>query len=200
MKISNFSKNQINNKKIEKVDDIITILKIIEIKSDENKLKYIDLLIEKFSNFKDEDITEESFINLLEKTDQYAKEKKIELLKLLYKFGNHHQIYSKIFVIYSNDNNILNSLATESSTNLEINEFIELVKSLNEEKREPKKLFFDKLKERLITYKDFFEENEEDLKNLILLIELMKNQLIPDSEYLEKTKVILIDLYDNLSK
>ena len=71
---------------------------------------------------------------------------------------------------------------------------------MNEEKREPKKLFFEKLKERLITYKDFFEENEEDLKNLILLIELMKNQLIPDSEYLEKTKVILIDLYDNLSK
>ena len=102
--------------------------------------------------------------------------------------------------IYSNDNNILNSLATEPSTNLEINEFIELVKSLNEEKREPKKLFFDKLKERVITYKDFFEENEEDLKNLILLIELMKNQLISDSEYLEKTKEILIDLYDNLSK
>ena len=98
----------------------------------------------------------------------------------------HYQIYSKIFDIYSNDNNILNSLATESSTNLKINEFIEwvivLVKSLNEEKREPKKLFFDKLKEKVITYKDFFEENEEDLKNLILLIELMKNQLIPDSE------------------
>ena len=98
----------------------------------------------------------------------------------------HYQIYSKIFDIYINDNNILNSLATESSTNLKINEFIEwvivLVKSLNEEKREPKKLFFDKLKEKVITYKDFFEENEEDLKNLILLIELMKNQLIPDSE------------------
>ena len=45
----------------------------------------------------------------------------------------------------------------------------------------------------MITYKDFFEENEEDLKNLRLLIELMKNQLIPDSEYLEKTKEILID-------
>ena len=54
-------------KKIEKVDDIITILKTIEIKSDENKRKYIALLIEKYSNFKDEDITEESFINLLEK-------------------------------------------------------------------------------------------------------------------------------------
>ena len=128
------------------------------------------------------------------------KKKKKWIIKITLKFGNHYQIYSKIFDIYSNDNNILNSLATESSTNLEIYEFIELVKSLNEEKREPKKLFFEKLKERLITYKDFFEENEEDLKNLILLIELMKNQLIPDSEYLEKTKVILIDLYDNLSK
>ena len=110
------------------------------IKKDEknkNAIAFIELLIKIYLDFEDKDLTEESLLNFLEKVIEYSPNKKVELLKSsLPKFLQNYNIYLKLFDKYKEDNDIQKQLATSSFTNLELNNFIEVVRKLeNEEKK-----------------------------------------------------------------
>ena len=185
-------------KKIDKIEDFNSIIKLTELKKEKNKKEYINLLINRYSEFKEEELTEESFINLLGKVIEYSNEKKLDLLKdFLPKFNQNNKIYLKILEKFNENeeiNEIIATIAFSSSKNLELNTLVDLIKNI---KVEQKKEYFDNLKENIIDYKDFLKS--EDTKNIKLLTELMKNKLIPDSDYLEKNKDILNSIFEKLT-
>ena len=57
--------------------------------------------------------------------------------------------------------------------------------------------YFNNLEENIISENDFFDSNASD--NLNLLIELMENELIPESNYLEKNKNVLQIIYEKMT-
>ena len=66
-------------------------------------------------------------------------------------------------------------------------------------KNEEKKIdYFNNLSIKIIAYDDFFKLEASD--NLKLLMKLIKKNLIPESNYLEKNKDILQTIYDKLIK
>ena len=83
----------------------------------------------------------------------------------------------KILEKYHTDNKIKELIATSSVDNLDLYTLLDLIKNIKEEQ---KKEYFDNLQNNIIDYeKDFLKI--EDTKNLKLLMELFKNNLIPES-------------------
>ena len=176
------------------------ILNLTIIKEQDNKNRYITLLLNKYKNINELELNEEcekSFINFFDKVIEYTPKKKIEVInECLIAFRNNYNIYLKVIEKYKNDLEILKQISKSSNKNLEnIESLIELIKNIKEE--DQKKEYFNNLKERIITYDEFLKKEESD--NLKLLAQLMKNNLIPESIYLDKNKDILNTIYDKLS-
>ena len=111
-------------------------------------------------------------------------------------FRNNYTIYLKIIEKYKDDHEIQKQISKSSNENFEnIEILIKLIKNIKEE--DQKKEYFNNLKERVITYDEFFKK--EDSENLKLLTELMEKNLIPESIYLDKSKDVLNTIYDKLS-
>ena len=197
-------------KKAHNVADFTSILNLIKINSNENKKIYIELLIERYNAF--EEINNESFMNLLKKVIEYSAEKKLNLLeRILGKFGQNYQIYLDIMEEYNNDQNIMREISNISYEILEVDNIILLIKNTKEEKQ--KNNYFNNFKKKIISYSDFFIKDGSKNKNLKLLIELMRNGLIPynniyqkenekcfsnENFYFKETQEILDILYGNL--
>ena len=182
--------NQINT-----IEDLNSIIKIIELKEEKNRKEYINLLIKRYSEFNEEELTEESFINLLKKVREYIPEEQLNLLEeFLPKFKQKYTIYLKILETFEEDDDIKEQIAILSNENLELSNIIELIKKLSEDQ---KKNYFNNLNQFIIKNDDFFELESSD--NLLLLMELMKNKLIPESIYLDKTKDLLNTIYEKLT-
>lgn len=197
-------------KKAHNVSDFSSILNLININSDENKKKYIDLLIERYNAF--EEINNESFMNLLKKVIEYSPKKKLNLLEnILGKFGQNYQIYLNIMEVYDNDQNMMREISIISYKILEVDNIILLIKNIKEERQ--KNNYFNNLKKKVISYSDFFIKDGSKNKNLKLLIELMRNGLIPynniyqkenekcfsnENFYFKETQEKLDVLYENL--
>ena len=180
--------------KIEQIEDFICVINIIILKEEINKNAYIDLIIKKYDDFKEEKLTEESFINLIKKIIEYNPEKKLNQLEhFLPKFKQKYNIYLQILEVFKEDDEIKREISILSIKHLELPNLIDLIKKLNEEQ---KKFYFDNLDKNIITYEDFLEI--EISKNLRLLTEFMKNKLIPESIYLENNKDVLEKIYDKL--
>ena len=58
--------------KIQKIDDFNSIIQIIELKDEINKNEYINLLKDTYRKFNEKILTNESFINLLLKVNEYT--------------------------------------------------------------------------------------------------------------------------------
>ena len=58
--------------KINVINDFDSLIKIFEIHEENNKKEYISRLIKRYSGFSEEEMTEESFINLLKKVKEYT--------------------------------------------------------------------------------------------------------------------------------
>ncbi len=183
--------------KIEEIKDFISIIKLIKLNEEKNKIYFIELLVKRYSNFKDDELTDESFMNFLEKALEY-KYTLSNILNLLEnnlpRFKQNYIIYIQILVKYKHEE-IRKLIATSSYKNLELKNFVELIRNIKEE--ELKKDFFNNISENIITKEDFLQK--ENTKNLSLLTELMKNKLIPDSIYLDDNTNILDIIYYNLS-
>ena len=182
--------------KIIGIEAFNTIIKIIKINQEKNREEYINLLIQRYSIFADEALTEESLINLLERVIEYNPKIKLKILEeLLPRFGQKNTVYLKIFETFKSDNGIKEQIAVLSVKNLELSVLIDLIKNLKDE--EQKKDYFNNLSLNIITYDDFLEL--ESSVNLKLLKELMKKKLIPESIYLDKNKDILQTIYEKLT-
>ena len=197
-----FSKNfkkflDIIIEKIEEIKDFNFIIKLIIINEENNKIYYIDLLVERYSHFKDDELTDESFMNFLEKALEY-KYTLSNILHLLEnnlpRFKQNYKIYLQILVKYKHEE-IQKLIANTSYQYLELKNFVALIGNIKEE--EQNKGFFNNISENVITQEDFLQK--ENTKNLNLLTELMKNKLIPDSIYLERNTNMLDIIYNNLS-
>ena len=174
--------------KIVGIEDFNSIIKIIKINQEKNREEYINLLIQRYSIFPDEALTEDSLINLLEKVIEYTPQNKLKILEeFLPRFGQKNKIYLKIFEKFKADDGIKEQIAVLSVNKLNLSVLIDLVKNLEDE--EQKKDYFNNLGLNIITYEDFLGVEASD--NLKLLMELMKKKLIPESIYLDKNKDIL---------
>ena len=201
--------NYINN-----AQNLNIILELIEINATENKRKYIVLLIDKYYSFKCEKLTCESFMNLLKKVIAYYSGKKIDFLdKILPKFQQNYQIYLDILEVYDKDTEIMEKIGKISYNKLKVDNLIRLIKNIK--LNEKKNVYFNNLKGDAIEYEQFFIRDEDESKNktLKLLIELVKNELIPfnniyqkdkekcfstDNSYLVETQKTLDNLNENL--
>lgn len=182
--------------KIVEIEDFNSIIKIIKINLKNNKKIYINLLSERYSKFPNENLTANSFINFIKKVLEYYPKIKLEILeKNLPRFGQKYKIYLKLFEIFKEDDEIKGKIAILSVNNLDLSMFIDLIKSMKDE--EVKKDYFNNLSLNIIGYDDFLKL--EGSYNLKLLMELMNNNLIPDSIYLDKNKKILQIIYDKLT-
>ena len=189
--------------KIKKIQDVITINKIIKLKEENNKHEYINLLIQKYNSFIENELTEEineelkedSFLNLFGKILEYYPEIKLKQLDdFLPKFGQKYQIYLKIFETFTKDE-IKKEITILSIQNLELKVLIDLIKQFNKEQKAD---YFNNLEQDIvICEKDFFEYEISD--NLKLLMELIQNKLIPESIYLDKSIDKLNTIYEKLS-
>ena len=93
--------------KIIGIEDFNSIIKIIKINQEKNREEYINLLIQRYSIFPDEALTEESLINLLEKVLEYTPQNKLKILEeFLPRFGQKNKIYLNVFEIFKTDNGI----------------------------------------------------------------------------------------------
>ena len=237
-------------KKINKLENFNSIIKIIELKKEKNIDEYINLMIKRYSKFNEEELTEESFINFLRKVKEYSpkniylieelkdnnipvpdiaeqkllpsKAEKVNnfLEEFLPKFQQKYTIYLQILEEFEEkeddlknikDNiknkydieekegikikSIREQVANLSIENLELSYIIELIKGFK--KKEQKKAYFENISMRVISYDDFFEFEPSD--NLKLLMELIKNKLIPESTYLDKNKAVLDTIYEKLA-
>ena len=166
--------------KIKKIQDINSIIKIIELKEENNKHEYINLLIQKYNNFFENESTEEineesmegAFINLFGKIIEYYPEIKLKQLDdILPKFGQKNQIYLKILGAFTKDE-FKKEIAILSIRNLELKVLIDLIKKFNEEQKAD---YFNNLEQDgIISEKDFFEKEFSD--NIKLMMEFMKNK------------------------
>ena len=193
----NSFKNYLNIiiKKIEVIEDFNSIIKLTNLNIEENRKEFINLLNERYNNFNEDELTDESFINFFGKVIEYTPNNKIKLLEdFLPRFKQNINIYLKIIEKFNTDNDIQEKIATFSEKNLEVPSLVELIKNI---KGEPQKEYFNNLKESNIEYEDFLKL--EETKNLTLLTELMKNIVIPESLYLERNKDKLNTIYDKLS-
>ena len=128
--------------RIETIEHFIFILGLIKIKLKEdeknkNAYAYIELIIKRYLEFEDLELTEESLLILLERVIEYSPNKIIELLeRALPKFNQNYKIYLKLYEKYEEDGDIQKQLAISSLANLDLNNFIEFIKGLgNEEKK-----------------------------------------------------------------
>jgi len=128
--------------RIETIEHFIFILDLIKIKLKEdeknkNAYAYIELIIKRYLEFEDLELTEESLLILLERVIEYSPNKIIELLeRALPKFNQNYKIYLKLYEKYEEDGDIQKQLAISSLANLDLNNFIEFIKGLgNEEKK-----------------------------------------------------------------
>ena len=189
----NFLETIIQN--IRNIKDFNSILDLISLKEAKNRENYINLLIKRYERFRQEELTEESFINLLGKTIDYTPMIKLKLLEdSLPRFKQNNNLYLKILETFNTDENISKKVADLSYRLLDLLILINLIKNI---KGEIKRQYFDNLSQNVITYEDFFKFEES--RNLKLLIELMKNKLITESIYLDKNKEILEIIYDKLT-
>ena len=181
--------------KIEEIEDFDSIIKIIKINQKENREKYINLLSERYSEFTDEKLTIESFMNFFKKILEYNPKIKLEILeKNLPRFAQKNKIYLKIFDSFKENDEIKEKIAVLSANNLKLFVLIDLIKNIKDE--ETKKDYFNYLSIKVIKYDDFFKLEDSD--NLKLLSELMEKNLIPESVYLDKNKDILQKIYNKL--
>ena len=193
--------------KVNSIQDFICIIKLTKIKKKQNKNEYINLLIKRYEEFDEIDLTDESFLLLLGKVNDYNQNKRLELIKDCLPRFKQNNIYLQILEIYNTDNNIKQLIAISSIENLDLYTLIDLIKNIKEEQ---KKEYFNNLanpnnplspkdlqKQNIIDYEDFLKI--EETKNLKLLTELMKNGLIPGGIYLDKSKNSLNDIYEKLS-
>ena len=189
--------------RIETIEHFTFIINLIKINKKENEKNknanvFIELLIKKYLDFKDEDLDEKSFFIFLEKVIEYSPNKKVELLQsLLPKFRQNYNIYLKLFEKYKEDDDIQKQLAISSFTNLELTNFVELIKQLENEENKIQ-LFNNLGKEKIVRYENFL--NKEKTNNIQILTELMKNKLIPENiSYLEDSKDKLTTIFEKLS-
>ena len=181
--------------KIKTIENFNSIIKITKLNDEKNKGKFINLLVQKYSNFTEEETTEESLINLLKKVIEYSPKKKVEILEeFLPRFRQKNNIYLKILNEFKADEIIKEQIAFLSIKNLDLFVSIDLVKNINEDQ---KKEYFNNLTSNIINYDDFW--TFEDSQNLKLLTELMKKKLIPESIYLDRNKDVLNNIYDKLT-
>ena len=89
---------------------------------------------------------------------------------------------------------IVKTIAVLSIKNLEFSTLFELIRGLDENQKSD---YFNNLEENIISENDFFGSNDSD--NLKLLFELMKNKLIPESNYLEKHVLISLSSLSSIS-
>ena len=143
-------------------------------------------------------LTEESFLNFFGKILEYNPEIKFKKMEdFLPKFNQNHNIYLLILKTFKADEikkEIVKTIAVLSIKNLEFPTLFYLIKSLDENQKSD---YFNNLEENIISENDFFGSNSSD--NLRLLIELMKNELIPESNYLEKNKEVLQIIYEKIT-
>ena len=189
-------------KRIETIEHFIFILGLIKIKLKEyeknkNAFAYIELIIKRYLEFKDPELTEESLLILLEIAIEYSPNKIIVLLeRALPKFNQNYKICLKLYENYEENGDIQKQLTNSSLANLDLNNFIEFIKGLgNEEKKI--QLFKNFGKWNIISRENFL--NKENTNNLLLLEGLTKNKLIPpDIPYLTDNKYELTTFYENL--
>ena len=179
---------------INTIEDFDFTIKLININIEKNRYEYIELLIEKYKAFTE--LTEESFILFLKKVIEYSPDKKINLLEIfLPKFNQNKNIYIKLLDIFFEDNEIKEKIIDLSYINLNVEALIDLIENMKESQL---KEYFDNIKQGIISYELFLEIN--DSKNIKLLSELMKKNLIPKEEnyYLNENKNILNIIYNKL--
>ena len=128
--------------RIETIEHFIFILGLIKIKLKEdeknkNAYAYIELIIKRYLEFKDQELTEESLLILLEIAIEYSPNKIIVLLeRALPKFNQNYKICLKLYENYEENGDIQKQLTNSSLANLDLNNFIEFIKGLgNEEKK-----------------------------------------------------------------
>ena len=128
--------------RIETIEHFTFIINLIKInlKKDEknrNVYAFIELFIKRYLDFEDKDLTEESLLIFLEKVIEYSPNRRVEFLRSsLPKFLQNYNIYLKLFEKYKEDDDIQKQLANSSFSNLELNNFVEVIKKLgNEEKK-----------------------------------------------------------------
>jgi len=185
-------------KKINTIENFNFIIKIIKIKKENNRIEYINLLSQSYNKFNNEELTEESFINFFGKILEYNPEIKLKKMEeFLPKFNQNYNIYLSILKTFEADEikkEIVKTIAVLSIKNLEFPALFKLIESLDENQKSD---YFNNLEENIIRENDFFDSNASD--NLNLLIELMENELIPESNYLEKNKNVLQIIYEKMT-
>ena len=149
--------------KINAIENFNSIIKITKLNNEKNKGKFINLLVQKYSNFTEEETTEESLINLLKKVIEYSPKKKVEILEeFLPRFRQKNNIYLKILNEFKADEIIKEQIAFLSIRNLDLFVSIDLVKNINEDQ---KKEYFNNLTSNIINYDDFWTfEDSQNLK------------------------------------
>ena len=190
--------------RIKTIENFIFIINLIEIElktneKNKNAFLFIELLIKRYLSFEDKDLTEESLLNLLDKINKYSPDKRIEVLETsLLKFKQNYNIYATLIEKYKEDNDAKKQLAISSFKNLELNNFIELLKILDSDEKKIQ-LFENLGKENIVKKEDFL--NKEKTSNIQLLQELMKNKLIPpNSSYFKDNKYELTTIFEKLTE
>ena len=183
--------------KTQKIDDFNSIIQIIELKDEDNKNEYIKLLKDRYRKFNEEILTNESFINLLGKVNEYIPKQTFDLLEeFLPRFGKkNYSIYIDILEKFKDVDYIEQKIPELSIKNLDLSSIIDLINKIKDEKQ--KIMFFNNIEKNIITYKDFIVFEASD--KIKLLTELMKFGLIQESFYLDKNKNELNIIYDKLT-
>ena len=119
--------------KVNSIQDFICIIKLTKIKKKQNKNEYINLLIKRYEEFDEIDLTDESFLLLLGKVNDYNQNKRLELIKDCLPRFKQNNIYLQILEIYNTDNNIKQLIAISSIENLDLYTLIDLIKNIKEE-------------------------------------------------------------------
>ena len=190
--------------RIKTIEHFILIINLIEIdikKNEKNKngFLFIKLLVKRYLSFEDKDLTEESFLILLDNIIKYSPDKRIEVLQSASKkFNQNYNIYAKLIEKYKEDNDLQKQIAISSFVNLESNNFIELLKIMGSEEKKVQ-LFENLGKENIVKRENFL--NKEKTSNIQLLQELMKNKLIPqESSYFKDNKYELTTIFEKLTE
>ena len=190
-KFKNFLNIIINQ--IRSIQDFINIINLININTKSNKEEYINLLIKRYSHFTVEELTEKSFIIFFKKIIEYNQKINFETMGIFLSKFKKNNIYLEIFNEIKLDEDIKKQVIILTIRNLEILDLIDLIKKLNEIQV---KDYLNNLNIFINNYADFFQLEPSD--NLKLLLELFKNNLIPESVYLNKNKKILLNIFDKL--
>ena len=190
--------------KVKNVEDFNIIIKLIQINLEKNKTIYIEILIDKYITFNDEDLSDESFKNFLDKVINYGKVDQIKSIESIAK--TFKSIYIQIIIERADKiSNLLNIYYAETFKK-EINN-IQCIFKLYDSKNENEENLWNNKRDEIIKFIDE-HKSKADILEIVKEIQLFniiyskfnkekdENKRFDNAKKLfDECKIIFIDIY-----